>query len=134
MSFGLVLVYDPSFVIGRIYHIGNEHAMTNRKRKIVGIWLALVLLYVLTYLQTTTFRQTGGQGGLSGPPTAREFSGIGHLLAFYPCYLTERWFREVGSKWAHPFGVEFKDGNYPLSFLYGDNKYSSFWLSWLFPK
>ena len=107
--------------------------MTKRRKVIVLAGSVLVVLYGAAYLLTTISKETGGKGGLNGPPTAREFSGIGHLLAFYPCYLAERWVRQAEFSRTYPFGVEFRNGRYPLTFLYGDNKYSSFWLSWLYP-
>ena len=79
---------------------------SRRQWRIAGVVFIAVLAYVLLYLNTTTFRYTGGMGGLTGPPTARVFSSERQLMLFYPCYLVERKVRKITSGMRHPFGVE----------------------------
>ncbi len=97
------------------------------KRRLAIGFTAVVLLYAGFYIGTTRVKPQG-TGGLSGPLRVRVFKSDKHLMAFYPLYLVERWVRNRSVFDAnYYFNVDFEDGHYGRSWLYGDGKYSRIW-------
>jgi hypothetical protein len=112
-------------------HFGDHFVtlcMTPRfKRRLAICFGVVVSVYIGFYLGTTKILPQG-TGGLSGPLKVRVFKSENHLIAFYPLYLIERWVRNCSlTHAAYYFNVDFKDGHYDHSWLYGDGKYSRIW-------
>jgi|GEM_PF-2699022 len=98
-----------------------------RKHRIMVAAAGLFLLYLIPYLMTTTVKAQG-TGGLTGPLKVRVFRSEKHLIAFYPVYLLERWVRNFSFTYAsYRFNVDFQDGKFERTWLYGDGKYSRIW-------
>ena len=96
----------------------------NLKRRWRVAFAGLGIVYFGFYVLTTTVRLQG-TGGLSCPLRVRVFKSERHLAAFYPIYLIERWVRNRSLFHAsYYFNVEFEDGHYDHTWLYGDGKYS----------
>jgi hypothetical protein len=90
---------------------------------------AAFAMYLFAYFATTSFETHGPDGGgLLGPTSTRTFCCEGHLVAFYPFYLIERWSRNGSFTHAgYYFNCRFSDGKYEHGWLYGDGKYSRIW-------
>lgn len=106
--------------------------MSPRLKRCLGVgFVIFVLVYIGFYLATTTVKHQG-TGGMSGPLRVRVFKSEKHLMAFYPLYLVERWVRNGSFCYAqYYFNVDFDDGRYERSWLYGDGKYSRIWYEFL---
>jgi hypothetical protein len=123
----VAVVVSVSFVL--VLRLARKHlhfTPKSRRRILIGAGVFLVT-YAGFYLGTTAVRPQG-HGGLTGPLKVRVFQSEGHLIVFYPLYLVERWIRNgLLDTAVYYFNVEFKDGRYPHTWLYGDGVYSSFW-------
>jgi hypothetical protein len=123
---GLLLASLSVFFTFR--HMARRFQRASPKfRRCIWIAVGVLVAYGSIYFGTTTVRPQG-HGGLTGPLRVRVFQGEKHLIVFYPLYLVERWIRNGSLDTAvYYFNVEFKDGRYPHTWLYGDGVYSSFW-------
>jgi hypothetical protein len=123
---GLLIAVFGVFFIFR-FSFRRFQRTSPKFRRHIWIGLGMVVVYAGFYFGTTEVRPQG-DGGLAGPLRVRLFRSEKHLIGFYPLYLVERWIRNGDlCSASYYFNIEFKDGLYPHSWLYGDGKYGRIW-------